>query len=291
MSKDMKTIMESWRRTLEEESERISDEEMQAMFQQALKDLNLAGLTEDSADKLFRGMVTGGLLAVMPLIYGAYTEKAEDKVRARQATAQSAERLASTNTKITELSGELNTNTQAWTWSDDTLEDPATGEKYKDPHSTEMFPKVKFSGDEMVVLAPSWSIAMQVLKDKQAGTINVPGFNEGELPPLDIIIKAMNRSGNFTPVSTDTEAIEFVGKFKGYLLNTSDMGASDIQTVGGVVCNGKIGCNTVAVNPEVFSDMPEYIIPTSGQTAQGTYIKYFFQYLGTEEALKYGGAK
>jgi hypothetical protein len=291
MSKDMKIIMESFRVFVEEEKRRIPDEEMKAMLQQALKDLNLAGLTEDSADKLFKGMVIGGFLAMVPLVLGAYAQNAEDQARAKQAVAQSAEDLASTATHIQELDKQLNTNTQAWTWSDDTLEHPGTGEEYKDPNSFELFPKVDFDGKEMVVLAPSWSIAMQVLQDKQAGTINVPGFAEGEVPPLDTIIKAMDKGGEFSPTSTDAESIAFVKEFKPFLQNSSDMGATDISAVGGVVCNGAIGCNTVAVNPAVFSDMPEYIIPTSGQTAQDTYIKIFFEYLGAEEALKYGGVK
>ena len=284
MSKEMKLIMENWRR-LREDSENIPDEEMQAMLAQALQGLGIADLNE--SDSFFRGLLAGGLMAVAPLIYGIYAQQGEDAERYRMAAAQAAETLDSTETKISELEKQLNSNAQAWSWSDDTLEDPGTGEEYRDPNSTEMFPIVNIEGSDMAVMSPSWSVSMQVLQDKQAGTINVPGFAEGEVPPLELIIKTLD-TDSFTPTNTDAETMEFVEKFEGYLLNTTDMGGT-IQGVGGVVCNGEIGCNTVAVNPVVFDDMPNYQLPDSGMSAQETYIKIFFgQYFGAEEALKYG---
>ena len=287
MSKEMRLIIENWRR-MQEEDQAIPDDEMQAMLAKAMQDLGIAGLNE--SDNFFKGLVAGGLMAVAPLIYGIYAQQGENVERYRIAAAQAAEDLGSTQTKISELDKQLNTNTQAWTWSDDTLENPATGEEYRGPGSTEMFPTINIEGSDMAVMSPSWSVSMQVLHDKQAGTINVPGFAEGEVPPLGLIIKTLD-SDNFTPTNTDAETVEFASKFKGYLLNTSDMGGT-IQGVGGVVCNGKIGCNTVSVNPAVFDDLPNYQLPDSGMTAQETYIKVFFgQYFGAEEALKYGSVK
>ena len=190
---DMKLIMETFRVFSEEK--KISDEEMQQMLQQAAQDLGLVGLNEDQADKLFRGLVLGGLMTIAPMIYGIYSHEAENSARFRAAAEQAAQRLSSTETKIAELNKQVNDNTAPWQWSDDTLEDPATGEKYKSPHSTERFPTVDFDQDgqaDAIVLSPSWSIAMQVLQDKQAGTINVPGYAEGEVPSLGVILTAIN---------------------------------------------------------------------------------------------------
>ena len=283
----MKLIIENFRNFINEDQE-LPPDEMTALLFQALQGLGISDLNEN--DKFFKGLLAGGLMAVAPLVYGIYAQDAEDSGRYRRAAAQAAKKLDSTATKIAELDKQLNTNAQAWTWSDDAVENPSTGEKHKDPNSTEMLPTVNIEGSDMVVMSPSWSVSMQVLKDKQAGTINVPGFAEGQVPPLELIIKTIDND-SFTPTDTDTETVEFMSKFKGYLLNTSDVGGT-IQGVGGVVCNGKIGCNTVAVNPVAFDELPNYQLPDSGMTAQETYIKVFFgQYFGAEEALKYGGVK
>jgi len=282
MSKEMKLIMENWRR-LREDGEDIPDEEMQAMLAQAMQGLGIAGINE--SDNFFKGLLAGGLMAIAPLIYGIYAQDAEDAQRYRAAAAQAAQQLSSTETKISELDKQLNSNTRAWSWSDDVAVDPSTGDEYKAPHSSEMFPTVVIEGNEMAVMAPSWSISMQVLQDKQAGTINVPGFSEGEVPPIELIIKILD---SHSSTNTDSETASFVEDFKPYLQNTTDMGAT-IHGVGGVLCDGEIGCATVAVNPAVFDDIPNYHLPDSGMTAQETYIKVFFgQYLGAEEALRYG---
>jgi hypothetical protein len=283
----MKLIIENFRNFINEDQELPADEMTTLLFQ-ALQGLGITDLNEN--DKFFKGLLAGGLMAVAPLVYGIYAQDAEDSGRYRIAAAQAAKKLGSTATKIAELDKQLNTNAQAWTWSDDTVENPSTGEKHKDPNSTEMLPTVNIEGSDMVVMSPSWSVSMQVLQDKQAGTINVPGFAEGQVPPLELIIKTIDND-SFTPTDTDTETVEFMKKFKGYLLNTSDIGGT-IQGIDGVVCNGKIGCNPVAVNPAALYELPNYQLPDSGMTAQETYIKVFFgQYFGAEEALKYGEVK
>ena len=282
MSKKMKLIMESFRSFVKEEQE-ISQEEMEAMLVQAMKGLGITNMNE--SDKFFKGMLAGGLMAIAPLLYQAYAEHTEDAARYRAAAAQAAEDLSSTQTKIAELDKQVNDNPAAWSWSDDTIENPATGELDKDPHSTERFPTIDLDGDgemDASVLSPSWSIAMQVLQDKQAGTINVPGYAEGEVPPLSSITSALSSE----PTGVEGDLSGFVGEFAPYMQNTEDMGAGDIQMIGGIHPG-----NTVAVNPVVFDDNPDFRLD-SGMTAQETYIKYFFgQYFGSEEALKYGGIK
>tara|TARA_Y100000593_G_scaffold79438_1_gene147915 strand:+ start:7170 stop:8018 length:849 start_codon:yes stop_codon:yes gene_type:complete len=282
MSKDMKLIMENFRSFVKEEQE-IPEEEMKAMLAQAMKGLGIANINE--GDKFFKGMLAGGFMAIAPLLFQAYAEHTEDAARYRAAAAQAAEDLSSTQTKISELDKQVNGNPAAWSWSDDTIENPATGELVKDPHSTERFPTIDLDGDgemDASVLSPSWSIAMQVLQDKQAGTINVPGYAEGEVPPLSSIIGALSS----VPTGQESSLDNFVTDFAPYIQNTGDMGAGDIQMIGGLHPG-----NTVAVNPAVFDDNPDFKLD-SGLTAQDTYIKYFFgQYLGAEEALKYGGVK
>ena len=281
MSKDMKLIMESFRAFVKEEQE-IPEDEMKAMLTQAMKGLKIANMNE--SDKFFKGMLAGGFMAVAPLIFAAYAKHTEDAARYRAAAAQAAENLASTQTKIADLDKQVNGNPAAWQWSDDTVENPITGEKTKSPHSTERFPAVDFDKDgepDAVILSPSWSIAMQVLQDKQAGTINVPGYPEGEVPEVSLIVDVLSHSANKDPGDA---SFTFVEDFGNYLINTGDMGAGDIQMIGGIHPG-----NTVAVNPVAFEDHPSYVFPDSGLTAQETYIKYFFYYLGAEESLKYGG--
>ena len=281
MSKDMKIIMENFRTFVREEQE-IPEDEMKAMLAKAMQGLGIANMNE--SDKFFKGMVAGGLMAVAPLVYAAYAQHTEDVQRYRAAAAQAAEDLASTQTKIAELDKQINGNPAAWSWSDDTVESP-TGSTHADPHSTERFPTIDLDGDDIPdasVLSPSWSIAMQVLQDKKAGTINVPGYAEGEVPPLSSITSALSS----TPTGEQSELSGFVADFSPYMQNTGDMGAEGIQTIGGIHPG-----NTVAVNPAAFDDKPDYKLD-SGLTAQETYIKYFFgQYFGSEEALKYGGLK
>ncbi len=284
MSDEMKMIMETFRHFAKENKQReIPQEEMEAMLLQAMKGLGITSMNE--SEGFFKGMLAGGFLAVAPLVYAAYAQHTEDVERYRTAAIQAAEDLASTQTKIAELDKQVNSNPAAWSWSDDTVEHPGTGETAPDPHSTERFPTIDLDQDgkpDASVLSPSWSIAMQVLQDKQAGTINVPGYAEGEVPPLSSITSAL--SG--TPTGQASELSGFVADFSPYMQNTEDMGAGDIRMIGGLHPG-----NTVAVNPAVFDDMPDYLLD-SGMSAQETYIKYFFgQYFGSEEALKFGGVE
>ena len=284
MSDEMILIMETFRHFVKENKQReIPPEEMEAMLMQAMKGLGIANMNE--SEGFFKGMLAGGVLAIAPLLYAAYAEHTEDTQRYRTAAIQAAEDLASTKTKIAELDKQVNSNPAAWQWSDDTVEHPGTGEAVANPHSTERLPTIDFDQDgqaDASVLSPSWSIAMQVLQDKQAGTINVPGYAEGEVPPLSSITSALSD----TPTGQQSELSGFVADFSPYMQNTGDMGAGDIQMIGGLHPG-----NTVAVNPAVFDDMPNYKLD-SGLTAQETYIKYFFgQYFGSEEALKYGGVE
>tara|TARA_B100000131_G_scaffold277377_1_gene281182 strand:- start:125 stop:982 length:858 start_codon:yes stop_codon:yes gene_type:complete len=284
MSDEMKMIMETFRHFAKENKQReIPEDEMKAMLAQAMKGLKIANMNE--SDKFFKGMLAGGFMAVAPLIFGAYAQHTQDVERYRAAAAQAAEDLSSTKTKVAELDKQVNNNPSAWQWSDDTVESPATGEKHAHPTSTERFPTADFDKDgepDAVILSPSWSIAMQVLQDKQAGTINVPGYPEGEVPEVSLIVDVLSHSANKDPGGA---SFTFAEDFGDYLINTGDMGAGDIQMIGGIHPG-----NTVAVNPVVFEDQPDYVFPDSGLTAQQTYIKYFFKYLGSEEALKYGGA-
>ena len=283
MSKNMKLIIENFRSFSKEEERKIPEQEMKAMLSQAIHGLGMVNINE--SDKFFKGMLAGGFMAIAPLLYQAYAQHSEDAERYRAAAAQAAENLSSTKTKVAELDKQVNGNPAAWQWSDDAVETPGTGELTPDPHSTERFPTIDIDQDgqpDASVLSPSWSIAMQVLQDKQAGTINVPGYAEGEIPPLSSITSAL--SGE--PTGQQSQLSGFVADFAPYMQNTGDMGAGDIQMIGGVY-----PANTVAVNPAVFDDMPNYKLD-SGMTAQETYIKYFFgQYFGSEEALKYGDIK
>ncbi len=282
MSEEMKMIMEAFRHFANEAKQNeIPQKEKEAMLVQAMKGLNVSKMNE--SDNFFKGLVAGGLMAVAPLIYGMYADQAQDAERYRAAAAQAAENLASTKTKIAELDKQVNNNPAAWQWSDDTIQTP-DGSVAKDPHSTERFPTIDIDSDgeaDASVLSPSWSIAMQVLEDKKAGTINVPGYAEGEVPAVSIIVDVLSNQ----PTGKEASLDNFVTDFAPYMQNTSDMGAGNIQMIGGIHPG-----NTVAVNPAVFDDNPDYTLD-SGLTAQETYIKYFFgKYFGSEEALKYGGA-
>ena len=295
----MKLIMEGWRSFLiEEEIPEIPGDEMEALIIQAIEGLGLSKtLEEDIQDKIFRGLVGGGFAAMIPLILFSFAEQAEDSARFRQGAVQAAQDLASTATKIDELEKQLNENPAPWQWSDDMLANPRTGDLYRDPTSLEAFPTIDFDNDkkpDASVLAPSWSIAMEVLKDKQAGTVRVPGYAEGEVPPLKVITNALKN----VPPTSGTNAATFIKDFRHAMMYTGQLGAKSgkgiqqLDNVNIAVSDAgeiNVARDTVSVNPEAFKEMPRYKLPDSGQTAQDTYIKFFFgRYLGAEEALKYG---
>ena len=299
----MKLIMENWRSFLVEEGgQEIPDDEMKDLIFQAIEGLGLSkSIEEDLGDKIFRSLVGGGFLAMIPMILGIFSHQAENRDAFRTAMAQSAQTLESNDTKIDELNKQVNDSWAPWQWSNDTVEDVRTGELVKDATSLEMFPTIDFDKDgtaDASVLAPSWSIAMDVLQDKQAGTVHVPGYAEGEVPPIDVITNALTNSlADITP-EADVNATTFIDDFGHAIMYTGDLGATagkGIQQIDNINLTvsdaGEINVarDTVAVNPAAFDDHPNYKLPDSGQTAQDTYIKYFFgEYLGAEEALKYG---
>ena len=271
----MKLIMENWRIFSENQSSDVvataaRDED----FHRWLQDQNFSSiLNEEDDDVVFRGLVSGGLIAIIPLLYSMYTHQQDQSQAARATIPHNKAEAAKSVKKIADLDKQVNNNGAAWYWSDDT-----------DPNSREQFPSIDWDNDgvpDASVLPPTWSITHQVLQDKKNGIINVPGYGEGEVPPVEVIIDVLK--GDSTPVDMKKAQLSYVEDYRGYLMNTEEMGEGTLSGISSIYPS-----YTVAVNPEVFD--PSAPLADTGLTATETYIKVYFdeRYLGTEDAMRVG---
>ena len=271
----MKLIMENWRLFSENQSsDIISAASKDDEFHQWLEAQNISGLIEESEDDaVFKGLLAGGLVAIIPLLYSMYTHQQDQSQSARAAMAHNKAEASKSVKKIADLDKQINNNGVAWYWSDDAS-----------PTSREQFPSIDWDNDgvpDASVLPPTWSVANQVLQDKKNGIINVPGYGEGEVPPISVIVGALKNKKD--PLDTKEAQLSYVEDYRDYLMNTEEMGEGTLSGISGVY-----PAYTVAVNPEAFS--PSIPLADTGLTAMETYIKYYFdeRYLGTEDAMRLG---
>jgi hypothetical protein len=269
----MKLIMENWRVFSEGKAGVAALAAKDEDFHQWLQNQNLfETLNEDEDEVVFRGLLTGGLLALIPLFYSMYVHQ-ENKAEAAQVMMKAGKAEgAKSAKKIADLDKQVNNNGAAWYWSDDPGE------------SREQFPSIDWDSDktpDASVLPPTWSITHQVLQDKKNGIINVPGYSEGEVPPAEVIINVLK--GDWSPTDMKKAQLSYVEDYRGYLMNTEEMGEGTLSGISGVYPS-----YTVAVNPQAFK--PGSPLADTGRTATETYIKVYFdeRYLGTEDAMRLG---
>ena len=235
---------------------------------------------KENDDKFFKGMVGGGLAAMLPLMYMVNSQNAEDRIKYQDAVQAATEKLASKDVKIAELEKMVDQQPGSWRWTDDS-----------DRRSFESFPTLEINKVQYTMMPPSWTIANQALTDKENGTVNIPGYSPGEIPPLKIIVSALKSESH--AVTHGESAQKFIKKFEPYVTLTVDQN-STLDGVTGEVYhdeedNRTYRKRTVAVHPEALQQNPDYILPETGYSARDSYIRTFFGgYLSSEEMEQFG---
>ena len=189
--------------------------------------------------------------------------------------------LSSLDTKTQEMYKQIN-NFNAWVWS---------GNK----NSTSLYPMMEFEelpGSKFTVMPPEYSVFLQVLKDKKAGTMRygMPSDME-QIKDLEIDIDNF-----YSNINTDgAEAQEFMEDFNniGYY---DELQAEELvgkYAIGGQIYkSGKQMKQAQAILPDFDALEQVYNgeLPLSGMSVEDTYNSIMFgPYLSTEEIEKITG--
>ena len=260
----MKLIMENWRGYISEQQ--VWDAMLYETFHRYQK--------KELEESLFRNLVAGLGLAVGTMFLAL---QAEREGNIQQAVAQmqiNKEELKSDEEKQVQLK-KLLMNPTAWQWN-------------PDPYAGIGYPKTKKGEEWFTVMPPDWSIALQVLQDKEKGIVNVPGLPPGELPSPQEIYDVLTDDH-----SGDVDLENYIKQLKPYMTYTTTLG-SDLSAVGkqmspptGPEMDTYL-MSTIAVDPEYFQSHSDFLM-VQDLTARHLYIKYYFgKYLGADEAIKYG---
>jgi len=220
--------------------------------------------------------VLGGLFSLQQ----QHSAEKEAKWQAR--AAEAAEVLGSLDTKTAEMEKQLK-NMNAWTWTDDA-----------DPGSREMFPMIEFEdvpeleGTRFTVMPPEYSVFLQVMKDKQSGTVRygMPDSMQ-DIQDLQADIKDMANNSE-SNAAANSNRIDFTDNFAHpelYDLLSKEVG---VYGVGGQVYAGADGKmnQAQAITPD-FEALENYYggpLPLSGLSLEDTYNSIMFGgYLSNDE--------
>ena len=254
-----------------EELRNIIKEELNAV----LSEQQLKVLQENN--KVFKAIL--GLLTGLGLAVGQQaTQLDKQKAQQVQAKIEQAEEYMDSNAdkeKAFEKFVYANPG-RIFSWTDDTLED---NDKVLNPMSKETLPMYNIGTmDEpnyYFVFPPEWSIAEQVLLDKQQPDlanglpyISVPGSNVGEMPSAEEV-KAVLSKRSYP--AEDAVSITFIDKFKDQFVPIP----SSVPNIG----------NFYLPVESIPDDLP--MIRTNLNKREQYITYYFGQALGKEDAKKF----
>ena len=216
--------------------------------------------------KLFKGMLVGGFLALTALMHQTSQYSAQKSAESAQAAEEIRAQLASDANQFKELKTMITTNSAAWIWSTNPNDE-----------SVVFFPTTTVKNTTVQVLPASWSIALEVAKDKRAALAGNP--NPRYSPPT---IEEMKRIKSKTKdlderlrrnVVAVENAEKFLGQFQESLVYSGIHStlAPMVAVPAKVLLSGGLD--------------ESYIIYENGMTPKELYISlYYDKFLGEQEA-------
>ena len=266
----MKLTTKELRMIIKEELNVVLTERQNVLFEQQLKLLK----ENDKIFKAILGMLTGLGLAVGQQV----AQLGDQKAQQVQAKIEQAEEYMDSNAdkeKAFEKFVYANPG-RIFSWTDDTLED---NDEVLNVKSKETLPMYNIGTmDEpnyYFVLPPEWSVAEQVLLDKQQPDlsnglpyISVPGSNVGEMPSAEEVESVLSKRSY---PSQDQIAITFIDNYKDQFVPVP----SGLRQFG----------NFQLPMEAIPDDLPMF---KTSLTKREQYITYYFgQALGKEDAKKF----
>lgn len=266
----MKLTTKELRTIIKEELNVVLTERQNVLFEQQLKLLK----ENDKIFKAILGILTGLGLAVGQQV----TQLDNQKVQQAQAKIEQAEQYMDSNAdKEKQFNKFVYGNPgRLFSWTDDTVEGNVNR---LNPKSKETLPMMNVGTEKApeyyFVLPPEWSVAEQVLLDKQQPDlasgmpyILIPGSNVGEMPSAEEVKAALSKTSY---PSQDQIAITFIDNYRDQFVPVP----SGLQQFG----NYQLPIEAIP------DDLP--MIKT-GLTKREQYITYYFgQALGKEDAEKF----